>query len=388
MLMRKMNANMNEIIITSPSLNPKENVSGISSVTKFIIDNNPKVQYLHFELGKKDKEKGGWHRIGALLGRYWDWKKMLAEHPDAVIHYNFPLSKPSILRDPWFIRYAIRHHRKMVVHVHGGLFLTAPKIPFYLERIMRWVFGQELPFIVLSDMEREILVERFGAREVYSLPNCVDLKDAEAYARESEEASLSEDNLRDTNMASTHHQALRQPLRIGYLGRIEPNKGMTELLIACQRLKKEGLPFQLVIAGKEQTEGEYLPQFDQWLGDSFEYVGLVSGQTKCDFLRSLDAFVLPTYFEGLPMSLLESMSYGKAPIVTPVGSIPQVVRDGENGIFVKDHDVDSIVEAIKRLSDDRALLRKLGEKARKTIFSQFSPKKYIEKLNDIYLRLC
>lgn len=143
-----------------------------------------------------------------------------------------------------------------------------------------------------------------------------------------------------------------------------------------------------MIAGKEQTEGEYLPQFDQWLGDSFEYVGLVSGQTKCDFLRSLDAFVLPTYFEGLPMSLLESMSYGKAPIVTPVGSIPQVVRDGENGIFVKDHDVDSIVDAIKRLADDRALLIKLGEEARKTIFSQFSPKKYIEKLNDIYLRQC
>ena len=62
--------------------------------------------------------------------------------------------------------------------------------------------------------------------------------------------------------------------------------------------------------------------------------------------------------------------------------------NGENGIFVKDHDVDSIVEAIKRLSEDRTLLRKLGEEARKTIFSQFSPKKYIEKLNDIYLRLC
>lgn len=383
-----MNANMNEIIITSPSLNPKENVSGISSVTKFIIDNNPKVQYLHFELGKKDKEKGGWHRIGALLRRYRDWKKMLTEHPDAIIHYNFPLSKPSILRDPCFIHYAILHHRKMVVHVHGGLFLTAPKIPFYLECIMRWVFGQKLPFIVLSDMERDILVERFGAKKVYSLPNCVDLKDAEAYAKENKEASLSETQLRDSDMASSHHQVLVQPLRISYLGRIEPNKGMTELLIACQRLKKEGFPFQLVIAGKEQTEGEYLPQFAQWLGDSFEYVGLVSGQTKCDFLRSLDAFVLPTYFEGLPMSLLESMSYGKAPIVTPVGSIPQVVRDGENGIFVKDHDVDSIVVAIKRLSDDRALLRKLGEEARKTIFSQFSPNKYIEKLNDIYLRLC
>ena len=390
MLLRKMNvnmsSNMNEIIITSPSLNPKENVSGISSVTKFIMDNNPKVQYLHFELGKKDKEKGGWHRIGALIERFRDWKKILAEHPDAIIHYNFPLSKPSILRDPWFIRYAILHHRKMVVHVHGGLFLTAPKIPFYLMRIMRWVFGQKLPFIVLSDMERGILKERFGAKEVYSLPNCVDLRDAEAYAKD--EAPLSEDRLSHSGIVGGNHQANKQPLRMGYLGRIEPNKGMTELLIACQRLKKEGFPFHLLMAGKEQTEGEYLPQFDQWLGESFEYTGLVSGQTKCDFLRSLDAFVLPSYFEGLPMSLLECMSYGKAPIVTPVGSIPQVVKDGVNGIFVKDHDVDSIKEAIKRLSDDRALLRRLGEEARKTIFSQFSPKKYIEKLNDIYLRLC
>lgn len=98
MLMRKVIADMNEIIITSPSLNPKENVSGISSVTKFIIDNTPKAQYLHFELGKKDKEKGGWHRIGALIGRYRDWKKMLAEHPDAVIHYNFPVEAIHLAR--------------------------------------------------------------------------------------------------------------------------------------------------------------------------------------------------------------------------------------------------------------------------------------------------
>lgn len=49
---------MMNIIITSPSLNPKVNVSGISSVTQFIISNNRKQNYLHFELGKKDKEKG------------------------------------------------------------------------------------------------------------------------------------------------------------------------------------------------------------------------------------------------------------------------------------------------------------------------------------------
>lgn len=357
------------IIITSPSLNPNENVSGISSVAQFIISNNGGQRYLHFEIGKKDKEMGGWHRIPALTRKYKEWKQMLAAHPDAIIHYNFPLSKASLLRDPWFMRYAWKRGRKMVVHVHGGLFLTAPHIPDYLMRIMRWVFGQNLPFIVLSDMEKDILQKRLGANNVVSLPNCVELNDAQAFEIE----------------GGAHDESV--PLRIGYLGRIEPNKGMTELLAACQQLKKEGIAYKLVIAGKEQTEGEYLPLFEQQLGDNFEYAGLVSGKTKCDYLRSLDVFVLPSYFEGLPMSLLETMSYGITPIVTPVGSIPQVVKDGENGVFIKDHDSDSIVTAVKQVDANRAQLRKLGDKARKTIFKQFSPKKYIEELNDIYADL-
>lgn len=354
------------IIITSPSLNPKENVSGISSVTQFIISNNPRCRYLHFELGKKDGERGGWHRVLAVVRKYREWKRMLKDHPDAVIHYNFPLSKPSLLRDPWFMRYALRRKRKMVVHVHGGLFLTAPKIPGCLMRIMRWVFSWEVPFIVLSDMEREIVTRRLGGRRVEVLPNCVDLQDAEAFAKENH----------------SHDESL--PLRIGYLGRIEPNKGMTELLVACRRLKEEGCPFTLVLAGKEQTEGEYLPRFARELGNSFEYAGLVSGKRKCDFIRSLDAFVMPTYFEGLPMSLLECMSYGVTPIVTPVGSIPKVVEDGVNGIFIKSHDSDTIVDAVKRLNEGRTLLRTLGKAARQTIFDEFSPQKYIEKLNQIY----
>ena len=175
---------MMNIIITSPSLNPKVNVSGISSVTQFIISNNRKQNYLHFELGKKDKEKGGWHRFPALIKKYREWKNVLALHPDAIVHYNFPLSKASLLRDPWFMRYAWKNGRKMVVHVHGGLFLTAPHIPGILMRIMKWVFGQDLPFIVLSDMEKDILTERFGAKKVAVLPNCVDLSDAAAFEKE------------------------------------------------------------------------------------------------------------------------------------------------------------------------------------------------------------
>ena len=49
---------MQNIIITAPSLDPMQNVNGVSSVVRLIIDNNPNYKYLHFELGKNDKEKG------------------------------------------------------------------------------------------------------------------------------------------------------------------------------------------------------------------------------------------------------------------------------------------------------------------------------------------
>lgn len=358
-----------KIIITSPSLNPNENVSGISSVTNFIIANNKSEEYIHFELGKKDNEPGGWRRIKALAERYCAWKRLLAEEPAAIIHYNFPLSKASILRDPWFMGYAMAKGRKMAVHIHGGLFLTAPAIPTYLRRILQKVFSWRVPFIVLSETEKRILTEKFKAADVTVLPNCVDLSDALLFER----SAKSTDDSR--------------PLRIGYLGRIEPNKGMSELLEAGKKLKEEGIDFRLVFAGKEQTEGEYLPTYAAALGMSFEYAGLVSGEKKNAFLRSLDAFVLPSYFEGLPMSLLETMSYGAVPIVTPVGSIPQVVENGKNGLFIKKKDTASIVNAIRELNADRSLLRQLGDAARSTIFEHFSTNKYISLLNNIYKSL-
>ena len=84
------------------------------------------------------------------------------------------------------------------------------------------------------------------------------------------------------------------------------------------------------------------------------------------------------------MSLLETMGYGVVPVVTQVGSIPTVVKDGENGLFVKVKDVQSIVEAVRRLDQDRNLLARLSEKAENTIKENFSATRYVERLNAIY----
>ncbi len=352
-----------KIIITSPSLDLNQNVSGISSVTRFIIQNNTQAEYIHFELGRKDNERGGIHRMVAIGKAILRWRKLLTQYPDAIVHYNFPLSKASILRDPLFIGIARMKGNRMIIHLHGGNFLTATRIPKYLHTILRKVFSLSVPFIVLSDLEKKLVQEKFGCKQVEVLPNCVDLEEATHFERK-------------TNK--------EHPLTIGYLGRIAETKGMDYLLEACSRMKANGKRFLLKIAGKEEAQGQYLPLFAEKLGKQFEYAGVVSGESKSQYLKSLDVFVLPSFFEGLPMSLIECMSFGIVPVTTPVGSIGEIVREEENGLFIKVKDCDSITHQIDRLNNDRDLLEQLSIKARNYIFSHFSTDMYINRLNKTY----
>ena len=148
----------------------------------------------------------------------------------------------------------------------------------------------------------------------------------------------------------------------------------------------EGNPVFIYLEAFSKPEhfDEFLPEYKACLGEMFEYVGLVSGDSKDAFLRSLDVFVMPTYFEGLPVSLLECMGYGVVPVVTPVGSIPDVVTDNANGLFVKVKDVGSLVNAVMAINNDRTLLRRLSDNARKTISERFSVQRYVDNLNKIY----
>ena len=352
------------IIITSPSLDPTKNVSGLSSVTRFIIENNPHQDYLHFELGRKDGEKGGIHRVNSIRRKFKDWKRLLKTYPDALVHYNFPLDKLGIARDTPFMRAVLKNGNKMVVHIHGGVYLTSESIPFPFRQVLEYVFSWNVPFITLSETETEILRNRFHAKHVVSLPNCVDLQDSRTYDRKYKDTST--------------------PLTLGYLGRITKTKGMDYLLQACCMLKESQIPFCLKIAGAEELEGQYLPQFSNQLGNMFVYAGIVSGESKKAFQQSLDVLVMPTFFEGLPISLLECMSYGAVPVITPVGSIPTVVTEGRNGMLVKVKDAQSIVDAIAYLHTHRDRLEQMSKLARNYIYEHFDSDSYIDKLNNIY----
>ena len=353
-----------QILIVAPSLELATNVSGVSAVANFIIEHNSECEYEHFLQGRSDVESGIINRVMRIWRNYREWKRIVNESGNLngkfLIHYNYPLDAASIVRDFFFMRATHQRGLPMVIHIHGGLYLFKEQKPFFIKRILSEVFSWENPFIVLSDMEREQIQRLYGTKNVAVLPNCV--------IAPSDYCSNDNDN----------------GLQILYLGRIEPNKGMDYLLEAMKMLKEEDRTFTLHFAGVEQGKNGYVERFQSLLGEQFIYEGVVSGDQKTNLFKRCHIFVLPSFYEGLPMSLLETMSYGLVPVVTDVGSIGEYVKDGENGLLLKVRDAQSIVEALDKLRSNGELIQKLSANARQTISERFNPTEYIKKLNSIY----
>lgn len=353
-----------KVIINSPSLDPSVNVSGISSVTQFIISNNKDVEYLHFEVGRKDSEsQGTLSRITRILRNKKEWEQLLKKNRDAVVHYNMPLMKAAVIRDYMLIRVAHLLKMPIVLHIHGGNYIKERNRPWYIKKLLRDIFAWSNHIIVLGEEEKAILEEDFGINNVVSLPNCIDLSVAKTFKRDI------------TN---------KEVLDILYLGRIERNKGIEYIYDACKALKEKRVGFHMNFAGKEETEGEYIPRFTETFGDSFTYHGIVSGEKKNVILKKCDIFLLPSFYEGLPMALLETMSFGQVPVVTAVGSIPTVVEDCCNGIFIRVKNTEDIVDSIIKLATDKNTIEKLSSNAQATILHKFNDNIYINTLNSLY----
>lgn len=355
--------NAGTILITSPSLNTEENVSGISSVTNFIIGNNGLQHYRHFELGRKDNEKRNLSWFFRLLGKTTGWMYILAFKKIKLVHFNLALSKASIIRDAPLLFFAKTIRKKLVIHLHGGDYLTKKQVPAWIKGILKKIFSGKTQVIVLSSMEAALIEKRYNAKNVKILPNCVDIKEADGFVRGHDANAM---------------------MNILFIGRITVEKGLDHIAGALHSLQQQQVPFKFFMAGTGPDEKLYVEKFTQMLGNRFEFKGIVWGNDKANLYKLCNIFLLPSLFEGLPMSLLESMLFGMVPIVTPVGSIKDVVTDGKNGVIVNEQPAKEITDAIILLVNDKVLMQQLSNNAAAYIKQHYNPEKYIGKLNAIY----
>lgn len=351
-----------KILITSPSM---ENVSGITEVVKNILSHGTNT-YEHFIIGSKDgtKKRFKWLLTQIFLPFLFIFKLLFSSID--LVHVNTALNPLSLCRD--IILGIICHivGKKCVIHFHGGKFFSLPANTFFHFVLKTYSFCFH-HFIVLSELEKRCLIEKFGFKEsrIFTLPNCVDCKILKKY------------ELKKNNSV----------LQIVFMGRIEKEKGIYELLTALEELKKQQIGFIFVLCGTGTHQKEVIEFANKNYKESFEYRGIVTGQKKWETLASSDVFILPSYYEGLPIALIESMMMGCIPIVTNVGSILNIVSDKANGFVVPLYKSTMITQYVKDLSKDQILRHKMQEKAQHTILSQYCCDDYINWLENYYQQL-
>ena len=170
-----------------------------------------------------------------------------------------------------------------------------------------------------------------------------------------------------------------------FLGRLGERKGIYDLLQAIF-LAKDSLPvdtkFYICGDGEIQNVKDKIKEMN--LTELIAYVGWVDGQQKKEIFNKCCLNVLPSYNEGLPMTILETMSHGIPNISTNIASIPEVIKNGRNGYLIEPGDIVSLsnlmIEVLKN-KENRILLSK---EAFKTINMHFSLNANVSKLIYIY----
>ena len=279
--------------------------------------------------------------------------EMLRNRPDLIyIHMSY---KGSFVRARILQKIALRFHVPYVMHLHGSEFedwyhSLSPKkqarVREFLENC-RYV-------IVLGGHYRRSIQSICPGVRVEIIHNAVTLPD------------------RTTSLNGTEN-------RILFLGVLIRRKGAEDLIRSFAKAKPE--KWRLVLAGAGPEE-EHLKSLSAELkvADRTDFPGWIDGERKRELLESSQILVLPSYNEGLPIAILEAMSYGLPVISTDVGDIPACVKNGENGILFAPGDTEALAEALSKLTSDKEIWEKYSRNARDTVEKDFDENHFYRQI--------
>ena len=174
--------------------------------------------------------------------------------------------------------------------------------------------------------------------------------------------------------------------RVLSVGRLVPAKGHGVLLEAAALAARNGVRLHLTIVG-DGPRRERLAALARELGiaEHVTFAGAVSQDALPAMFAAADAFCLPSFAEGLPVVLMEAMATGLPAVTTGVMGIPELVRDGENGVLVPPGRADLVADALGRLARDPELRARLGRAGRARVVEAFDIRHEARRLHDLFV---
>ncbi len=192
-------------------------------------------------------------------------------------------------------------------------------------------------------------------------------------------------NTVNVNDYQVDNREVHDPVTVLLLGRLEYRKGIHVILKAIEILADKNICF--VLAGDGDVEGTRKFVEDNNFEEKVSVPGWISGDQKLTLLKEADIYILPSYQEGLPISILEAISAGLPIISTPVGGIPDAVADGENGYLIEPGDFKALASKILLLSEDYNLWKKLSRRSSEIAKQKFHMPRIESELADLYNQL-
>jgi len=172
-----------------------------------------------------------------------------------------------------------------------------------------------------------------------------------------------------------------------FLGKFGRRKGIFDLLGALAELKVYFPGIRLRCGGDGDIPGVVARAAELGLSDDVEVLGWVSGAAKQRVLAEGTIYVLPSYAEGLPISVLEAMEAGMPVVATAVGGIPDAIEDGVEGFLVSPGDISSLVNRISLLLQNPDMRSSMGLEAKMKVAAIFSPASVLPQIEALYSEL-
>lgn len=248
-------------------------------------------------------------------------------------------------------------HKHVIMHMHGAEFKTFFNIECgaLRKKFIRYILKKADMLLVLSQSWKKDMEELLGGGQLHVLYNPV------ALSRERRRNDF--DN------------------RLLFMGRYGERKGIYDLLEVIAQIPKEKIYLECHGDGDLKKVKTIVKEKNI---ANVEIGGWISGDEKDKLLDKSDILILPSYNEGLPMSVLEAQSYGLPVISTNVGGIPEIIEDGVNGFLIQPGDKEALRAKIKILLNDKELMKTMSDNAIRIVKEKFESGKVMRDLLNIY----
>ncbi|MGA2683070.1 MAG: glycosyltransferase family 4 protein [Candidatus Bathyarchaeia archaeon] len=174
-----------------------------------------------------------------------------------------------------------------------------------------------------------------------------------------------------------------------FVGRVTANKGVHMLVNALRYIEK---PVQLAIIGP--MDNNYRPYILGLIEDEnrrgkhkITYLGPMDNIEIAKWYQKASLFVLPSFNEAFPMTILEALACETPVVATPVGGIPEIVRNYNTGILTSRNEPAELANAIQRLLENKDDIVEFGREGRKQVINNFSLETQVKKLSNIYKQM-